>query len=116
FDTELADDHAKLQGWFTIMKEYLEAFPLPVLGQWWVPTPLHLRTRLALRGFDRWAHGIIAARRARPVAADGADMVSRMLAARDPETGQGMTDDEIIHEMLTFLIAGFESTSSALLW
>jgi cytochrome P450 len=43
-------------------------------------------------------------------------MVTRMLLARNPDTGEGMTDEQIIHEMLTFLIAGFESTSSALLW
>jgi len=116
FNTELRDDHARLQGWFTIMKEYLEAFPLPVFGQWWVPTPLHLKTKLALRGFDRWAFDVIGKRRAMPLDPDSKDMVTRMLNARDPETGRGMSDDEIVHEMLTFLIAGFESTSSALLW
>ncbi len=116
FDTELLGDHARLQGWFTTMKQYLEAFPYPVLGAWWCPTPLNLRTRRALRGFDRWAGGLIARRRAAPRGPDANDMVTRMLDARDPDGGRGMSDEEIIHEMLTFLIAGFESTSSALLW
>jgi cytochrome P450 len=116
FATDLRDTHVRLQGWFTVMKQYLEAFPYPVVGAWWFPSPLNLRTRAALRAFDRWAHGLIAARRAAPLAPDAHDMVTRMLNARDPETGAGMSDDEICHEMLTFLIAGFESTSSALVW
>jgi cytochrome P450 len=116
FNTELRDDHARLQGWFDAMKDYLKAFPYPLVSAWKVPSPLHLRTRRALRGFDRWAGELIARRRAAPLAPDAVDMVTRMLNARDPETGEGMSDQEITHEMLTFLIAGFESTSSALLW
>lgn len=115
FATELRDDHARLQGWFTTMKAYLEAFPYPVVSAWRFPSPLNLRTRAALRSFDRWAQGLLDVRRAAPSTGEG-DLVTRMLAARDPETGVGMSDSEIIHELLTFLIAGFESTSSALLW
>ncbi len=116
FNTELRDDHARLQRWFDAMKAYLQAFPYPIVSAWWFPSPLHIRTRRALRGFDRWAAELIAQRRASPLAPDAVDMVTRMLNARDPETGEGMSDEEITHEMLTFLIAGFESTSSALLW
>ena len=116
FNTELRDDHARLQGWFSTMKRYLEAFPYPLFGAWWFPSPLNLGTRAALRAFDRWALGLIARRRAAPLAPDAIDMITRMLGARDPETGRGMSDEEIVHELLTFLIAGFESTSSALLW
>ncbi|MCE9579823.1 MAG: cytochrome P450 [Deltaproteobacteria bacterium] len=116
FNTELRDDHARLQGWFSTMKRYLEAFPYPLFGAWWFPSPLNLQTKAALRAFDRWALGLIARRRAAPLAPDAIDMITRMLGARDPETGAGMSDEEIVHELLTFLIAGFESTSSALLW
>jgi cytochrome P450 len=116
FNTELRDDHARLQGWFDAMKDYLQAFPYPIVSAWWFPSRLHLRTRRALRGFDQWAAKLIRARRAKPLSPDAVDMVTRMLAARDPETGEGMTDEEITHEMLTFLIAGFESTASAMLW
>ncbi len=116
FNTSLRGDHARLQGWFTVMKEYLEAFPVPVLSDWRVPTPLNLRTRRALRGFDRYAMQLIEQRRRAPLDPDSKDMVTRMLDARDEESGRGMTDEQICHEMLTFLIAGFESTSSALLW
>lgn len=116
FNTELAADHAQLQGWFSVMKKYLEAFPYPVISKWWFPSPLTLRTKRALRGFDRFAMNLIAQRRAAPLERNSMDMVTRMLDARNPDTGEGMTDEQICHEMLTFLIAGFESTSSALLW
>lgn len=116
FATELREDHALLQGWFATIKEYLEAFPYPVLGEWWFPTPLNRRTRRARAGFDQWAFRLIAERRRGSLDPNARDMVTRMLLAKDPETGEGMTDEQICHEMLTFLIAGFESTSSALLW
>jgi len=116
FASEQSSGHASLQGWFSVMKEYLEGFPYPVFGEWWFPSPLNLRTRRAQRAFDRYAMGLIARRRATPLDPDSKDMVTRMLLARNPETGEGMTDEQIVHEMLTFLIAGFESTSSALLW
>lgn len=116
FGTKLRDEQARLQGWFSIMKAYIEGFPYPVFSEWWFPSPLNLRTRLALRSFDRYALGLIEARHAEPLDPDAKDMVTRMLCARDPETGRGMSDEQICHEMLTFLIAGFESTSSALLW
>jgi cytochrome P450 len=116
FNTELAADHAHLQGWFSVMKRYLEAFPYPVVSEWWFPSPLNLKAKHAVRAFDRYAMSLVAERRANPLPPDSYDMVTRMLNARNAETGEGMTDEQICHEMLTFLIAGFESTSSALLW
>ena len=116
FGAELGDDHGRLQGWFSVMKEYLETFPYPVVGQWWFPSPINLRTKLALRGFDRYAMDLVGRRRQAARDPNAKDMVARMIDARDAETGRGMTAEQICHEMLTFLIAGFESTSSALLW
>ncbi|KAB2910510.1 MAG: cytochrome P450, partial [Kofleriaceae bacterium] len=75
FDAELRDDHARLQRWFDAMKDYLQAFPYPLVSAWWFPSPLHLRTKRALRGFDRWAAELIAQRRAAPRAPDAADMI-----------------------------------------
>lgn len=116
FGAKLRDEQARLQSWFSAMKAYIEGFPYPVLGEWWFPSLLNLHARSALRGFDRYALGLITERRAAPLDPDAKDMITRMLSARDPETGRGMDDEQICHEMLTFLIAGFETTSSALLW
>ncbi|MET1053972.1 MAG: cytochrome P450 [Pedobacter sp.] len=44
------------------------------------------------------------------------DFLSMLMTARDPETGEGMSDKEIIDELLTLIVAGHETTASALNW
>ena len=57
---------------------------------------------------------VITARRRHP--SDSADLLSMLLAARDEETGEGMTDEQLRVEVTTFLLAGQETTSLALTW
>src|SRR5690606_39494724 len=47
-------------------------------------------------------------------AGDSPDYVSLLLNARDKETGEGMSDREIIDELTTLIVAGHETTASAL--
>lgn len=47
---------------------------------------------------------------------DGDDLIARMLRARNPDTGAAMTDDELIDNLSTFLLAGHETTAKALTW
>ncbi len=56
--------------------------------------------------------GIIAERRAHP--GEGKDLLNLMLTAVDPETGEGLDDVNIRDQVLTFLIAGHETTSGML--
>jgi enediyne biosynthesis protein E7 len=49
-------------------------------------------------------------------AGDHPDYVSMLLGARDKETGIGMTDREVIDEITTMIVAGHETTASALNW
>lgn len=56
--------------------------------------------------------GIIAQRRRAPN--DGKDLLNLMLSAVDPETGRGLDDVNIRYQVLTFLIAGHETTSGML--
>ncbi len=44
------------------------------------------------------------------------DLLDRLLAATDPETGESMSDDYVLDNLLTFLIAGHETTASSLTW
>ena len=46
----------------------------------------------------------------------GDDLVTRMLTARNPDTGQPMPDDRIVDNLTTFLLAGHETTAKALTW
>ena len=43
-------------------------------------------------------------------------MLSMVMAARDEETGEAMTDEQLRVEVTTFLLAGQETTSLALTW
>jgi cytochrome P450 len=45
-----------------------------------------------------------------------ADLLGLLLAARDPETGEGMGRRQIRDELMTFLLAGHETTANALNW
>lgn len=56
--------------------------------------------------------GIIAERRRTPT--DGKDLLNLMLTAEDPETGERLDDINIRYQVLTFLIAGHETTSGLL--
>ena len=89
--------------------------PLDILGfPAWFPRWRSHRTRSALARLDRMIYGIIAARRATRKGPD--DLLGLLLAARDEETGEGMTDRQLRDEVLTFFAAGHETTALALTW
>jgi cytochrome P450 len=45
-----------------------------------------------------------------------ADYVSMLMSARDKETGAGMSERELIDEIMTLIVAGHETTASGLNW
>ncbi|RPK15023.1 bifunctional cytochrome P450/NADPH--P450 reductase [Priestia endophytica] len=45
---------------------------------------------------------------------DGDDLLAHMLNGKDPETGEKLDDENIRYQMITFLIAGHETTSGLL--
>ncbi len=55
---------------------------------------------------------LVTARRANPVEAE--DLLGLLLNARDPETGEGLSDKEVRDQVLVFLLAGHETTSTSL--
>jgi cytochrome P450 len=44
------------------------------------------------------------------------DLMHRLMRARDPESGQSMNDQQLIDNLLTFYLAGHETTARALAW
>ena len=46
----------------------------------------------------------------------GRTLLSMLMAASDPETGQGMSDRQLRDELLTFIGAGYETTGDGLSW
>ncbi|MFD7027306.1 cytochrome P450 [Streptomyces sp. NPDC059917] len=80
--------------------------------------PFLLRTnsryREDLETMRRVTGEIIAARRALPAADRPDDLLERMLTAVDPVTGAGLPEENVRHQLATFLIAGHETTSGLL--
>ena len=64
---------------------------------------------------DRLIYAVIAARRGEGNTAQRADILSMLLAAEDGD-GSGMTDRQLRDELLTLLVAGHETTATALAW
>ncbi|KAI6345444.1 hypothetical protein MCOR25_011031 [Pyricularia grisea] len=56
--------------------------------------------------------GMVEARRRNPVVRR--DFLNAMLKNSDPETGERLDDDEIVRNLITFLVAGHETTSGML--
>jgi cytochrome P450 len=55
-------------------------------------------------------------RRRRATDRGARDFLSFLLAARDPKTREPMPERQLLHEVLTLIVAGHETTASALSW
>jgi cytochrome P450 len=73
------------------------------------------RVRRTIAETDRILVAEIAERRADPDLARREDILSLLVAARD-EDGEGMSDAELRDQLLTLLMAGHETTATALAW
>jgi cytochrome P450 len=84
--------------------------PLAPPASW--PTPDNRRAARARRALYEVVDELIAHRQR--AGADGEDLLSRLLLARDPDTGEAMDLQQVRDEALIFLLAGHETTSTAL--
>lgn len=89
---------------------------LDVLGlPSWVPRPGRIFSGRSLRRMKAVADRAIdsrAQRGARPIP----DLLDLLQAASDPETGRAMSADELRDNLLTFIVAGHETTALTLAW
>ena len=114
FSIDLGDETERIgQTVMTLMKLYADYMyhPIPPLG---IPTPRNRRMQKTIRALDAVVYDIIAAHRQQR--ADQGDLLSLLLSARDEETGQGMSDQQVRDEVMTLLLAGHETTAVALSW
>jgi cytochrome P450 len=84
--------------------------PLAPPASW--PTPDNRRAARARQELYEVVDELIAHRQ--QSGADGEDLLSRLLRARDPDTGEAMDLQQVRDEALIFLLAGHETTSTAL--
>ena len=79
-----------------------------------IPRPGHRRFTAALRTVDKLVAKLLANRRRD--AQDVGDLLSMLFLARDEETGEGLTDEQIRNEVMGLLMAGYESTAAGMAW
>jgi cytochrome P450 len=80
----------------------------------WMPTPVNLRLRHAIRRLDTILFRIIDEHRRS--SADRGDLLSMLLRAQDEDDGHGMTDRQLRDETMTLFMAGHETTANTLAW
>jgi cytochrome P450 len=80
----------------------------------WLPQPGRLGMARSVRSLRAAVGKVIAERRALSAPPD--DLLGRLMRARDPETGQAMNDEQLVDNLLTFYLAGHETTAKALTW
>jgi cytochrome P450 len=79
----------------------------------YLPTPAMIEFRRSVTQLDRAVYSIIAQRRADE--SDSGDLLSMLMQARDEDGGR-MSDKQLRDEVMTFLLAGHETTALALSW
>jgi len=116
FDRDVSHEADRVGKMFSDVGRYLEARfnrPFTTLPSW-VPTATNRRFKQAVGTLNELVLALIRERRAE--GRDHGDLLSMLMQARDEETGESMTDDQLRSESLTFLIAGHETSATALTW
>jgi cytochrome P450 len=78
-----------------------------------IPTPANRRLKRAVGVIDRLVYALVEERRR---AGPGAELLSRLLEARDEETGEAMSPRQLRDEIITLFFAGHETSAGALTW
>jgi cytochrome P450 len=117
FDAELASDTEQIAAAITeamhcMMRALTGVVPLPPQ----VPSPTNRRMHAAVRRLDAVVYRIIAQRRSQTPRAGEGDLLSLLLRLRDAGDGSALTDKDVRDEVMTLLLAGHETTGTALAW
>jgi len=80
----------------------------------WTPHPGARAGAAAARYLRSEVARTVARRRER--GEPGTDLLGLLLQAQDPETGQALSDESLVDNLLTFVAAGHETTALALTW
>jgi cytochrome P450 len=84
----------------------------PVRAPRWLPTPARARCRAAVAAMRQVTRDMLEVCRADPNRE--APLVRALMAATDPDTGRPLSDDDICDDLLIFMLAGHDTTATAL--
>jgi cytochrome P450 len=104
-----------------MVRYYLAGPGRPNLFDAFAPTPesfgFALRSRRRFqKAWSATIDAIVSPRRERSGTTASADLLDLLLAARDPETGQALSQVEVRDQCSTMIVAGYETTARLLFW
>jgi cytochrome P450 len=93
----------------------------------WLPRPGGAASERAIAALRGAVHAMLREKGSGPFSAKASgkkgpdpfsrdDLMRRLMAARDPETGRTMDERQLVDNLLTFYLAGHETTARALAW
>lgn len=82
----------------------------------WVPRPSRMLSGPGLRDMKKMADATIDRRRSEKGSNPMPDLLDLLMAGEDPKSGRKMTTEEIRDNLLTFIVAGHETTALTLSW
>jgi cytochrome P450 len=115
FSTDISSDTSEFGNALSYVLEhfnFLVGTPLPYPE--YLPLKRNWDFWRAMKILNRVAWDIIQQRRESNE--DKGDLLSMLMLARDEETGEGMSDQQLRDEVFTMLSAGHETTANALAW
>lgn len=100
FTSKMAHDHM------------FELFPMP----YWVPTKKNQEFHRHNKNLSSIVSRLLAQEKVNSDESSARSILQRLVYAKNPETGEGLSDQELKDEVITLLIAGYETTSNTLSW
>jgi cytochrome P450 len=83
----------------------------------WFPRPGMFGVVRAIANLRSTVAALIRGERdARAGSGERDDLLHRLVAARDPESGRSMDEEQLVDNLLTFYLAGHDTTAKALTW
>ncbi|MGC1306243.1 MAG: cytochrome P450 [Phormidesmis sp.] len=114
FSVDISDDSNQLRESLRVATaQVFYRLTNPLMPPTWVPTKSNRQFRAAKQTIDEVVLEIIRARRQNPI--EEVDLLAMLLAARD-EDGEGMSDRQLLDEIITLINAGHETTATSLAW
>ncbi len=114
--------NVRLEGQYAIVFEALTTLLRDAERRVWsfaspplcVPTPRNLECRAALKALDHFVYGIIADRRANLGKHD--DLLEILVTSNPQRMREGMPETLLRDQVLSFVVAGHETTANAMAW
>jgi len=115
FDLDVSGQEAELVHTIEDALNYVmfrAQFPIPTIEKW--PLPVNRRYHEAMGTINSLVYDLIKTRRRE--SDDRGDVLSLFLATQEADSGEAMPDEAIRDELVTLIIAGYETAATGLTW